>query len=494
MLSHQNDNRPRAFSNRSASPHLTSLNNDHVNIYHRNFEDNNAAYEQNCSFNNGYINNGMIYGNPKNCAESSSNSTRNDSIYMRNSGGKTVSEHQVDIIYDHRYENDVNGDKKDEYSKQLSSLSRQFNKSQISHLRRIPDSAVYYPPKQNDANYRQTIPRECQRDQKSVLISQVQSRNENLNVNRSRDHRTLRESNRNDIVLPFQPLPRKYIKDNGYSGSSGDLSSCTMSETLQRAKKEASVSRKGSFNLNDRNGRDRTSLERHWIDSLRRSDKKITATEKNRLKNVAQYQPPPMLNLPFEQDGMRAAFEMHLDKGNEHVQKVSRLKSLFGSKNSPKPMTLELSKEPQKTLLGSPRLHRALFRDKSVNQRQNSRSGGQSPGDSGFSQSLSSHSGVSHCHTLSQSISSVSSVSDWSPDGQIDRSSVAANRMFHNRPINNNKNLLPPTLPYIPPPTSPPPDDYPGLEYPPVFEPGTYSLSDTSLLRVRSVKNQKNHE
>lgn len=34
--------------------------------------------------------------------------------------------------------------------------------------------------------------------------------------------------------------------------------------------------------------------------------------------------------------------------------------------------------------------------------------------------------------------------------------------------------------------TSPTTPDYPGLEYPPVFEPGTYSLADaSSLLRQR---------
>lgn len=68
---------------------------------------------------------------------------------------------------------------------------------------------------------------------------------------------------------------------------------------------------------------------------------------------------------------------------------------------------------------GSPRLHRALFRDKCSNQSQHrlsTRSGSQSPGDSGISQSHSSFSGNSPSQTLSQSFSSVSSVSDWSPD------------------------------------------------------------------------------
>ncbi|KAJ9576156.1 hypothetical protein L9F63_006978, partial [Diploptera punctata] len=42
-----------------------------------------------------------------------------------------------------------------------------------------------------------------------------------------------------------------------------------------------------------------------------------------------------------------------------------------------------------------------------------------------------------------------------------------------------------------PSPASPPPD-YPGLEYPPVFEPETYTLSDaSSLLRSRQQANSK---
>lgn len=87
------------------------------------------------------------------------------------------------------------------------------------------------------------------------------------------------------------------------------------------------------------------------MDSLRRNDKKTNGAEKTRLKNVAQYQPPPIPSSPFEQDGMRAAFEMHLDKG-EQVQKTNRLKSLFGSRSPQKPNTLDLPKESPKTLLG----------------------------------------------------------------------------------------------------------------------------------------------
>lgn len=129
----------------------------------------------------------------------------------------------------------------------------------------------------------------------------------------------------------------------GYSGSSNDLTSHTSSEMQQCIKKEISISRKGSFNLTNHHDSDK-----HWLDSLRRDDKKGSSCDKNRLKNVAQYQPPPIPMSPFEQEGMRAAFEMHLDK-NDHVQKASRLKVLFNTKQQ-KPCTFDLSKDTQKTV------------------------------------------------------------------------------------------------------------------------------------------------
>lgn len=123
----------------------------------------------------------------------------------------------------------------------------------------------------------------------------------------------------------------------------------TSPETQQCVKKDVSLSRKGSFNLTNRHNY--SSSDKHWLDSLRRGDKKGSSYDKNvRLKNVAQYQPPPIPTSPFEQEGMRAAFEMHLDKSN-HVQKASRLKVLFGTKQQ-KPCTLDLPKNTQKTILG----------------------------------------------------------------------------------------------------------------------------------------------
>lgn len=109
------------------------------------------------------------------------------------------------------------------------------------------------------------------------------------------------------------------------------------------------INRKGSFNLSNRH--ENNFSDRHWLDSLRRADKKATIGDKNRLKNVAQYQPPPLPSSPFEQEGMKAAFEMHLDKSDQ-VQKANRLKSLFGGTKQQKPSTLDLSKENQKTILG----------------------------------------------------------------------------------------------------------------------------------------------
>lgn len=163
----------------------------------------------------------------------------------------------------------------------------------------------------------------------------------------------------------------------GYVGSSGDLSYCasSCSDTFERMRREAgvapaaaaasSVTRKGSFNLKDRRGNaDGNSSDKNWIDSLRRSSdkKKNNSSEKARLKNVAQYQPPPIPSCPFDQDRMRATFEMHLDKVTEqqqqqqppqHSQKTNRLRSLFGGAKSPqKPNTLDLPKDSPKTLLG----------------------------------------------------------------------------------------------------------------------------------------------
>ncbi|KAF7994610.1 hypothetical protein HCN44_004082 [Aphidius gifuensis] len=558
MLSHQSEDRQAALNNAaSSSPRQqhqqqqqrnTSLNNDHINMNYRQLDvDNNngVVYGHSRGFSNDFSNNGMIYGHPRNGEEtlptnnrqqlnlSSSLSSSSGYGFPRTPDDRTTQDHRfVESIYGNRSDSDTNSlTRNDNHSNSNNTNDNKYDRSipsprkpwesTTTYTRRIQEGAVYYPPKQNDTSSSSSS---------TTTYGKQEARSRLAELSQSRDPHGLaakiysRVDNKNDNNSNNnnpQSLTRRFIRDNGYSGSSGDLTCCSKSDTLQRARNEATVCRKGSFNLNDRkndynNSPKKTIIDKqtNWIDSLRRNnnnDKKtITSLQKSRLKTVAQYQPPPIPLSPFEQDGMRAAFEMHLDNNkndNNVPHKTSRLKSLFSSNKSPQKLNnFDYPKDTQKTLLGSPRLHRALFRDKnntSTKQQQQQqqyqqsiigRSGSQSPGDSGISQSISSYSGISQSHTLSHSFSSVSSVSDWSPDGISMNSGkyTMAHQVCQKRPSNASVRSLmnPPTLPYIPPPTSPPPpDDYPGLEYPPIFEPGTYSLSDTSLLRKKEQKN-----
>ncbi|XP_036145787.1 uncharacterized protein LOC105839284 isoform X2 [Monomorium pharaonis] len=275
-----------------------------------------------------------------------------------------------------------------------------------------------------------------------------------------------------------------------FSGSSCDLVSHAVPKTQQCVIRDVSISRKESFNLN-RNDYNLFS-DKNWVNSLRH-DKKGLSCVKNQLKNVAQYQPPPIPTSSFEQEGMRAAFEMHLDKND---QKTSRLKVLFGTKQQ-KPSTLDLSKNTESTVLeaSSPPLRRALFCDKYCSNQLQSQlstsSGSPSPGDSGIGQSQNSFNN-SPCEMFAQAFGSIGSVNNLNSEitTSSDVSKYDGYSSSHKEILNSGRNLAPPTLPYIPPPTSPPPD-YSGLEYPPVFEPETYSLSDASLLRNRN-KNSQN--
>ncbi|XP_015121433.1 uncharacterized protein LOC107044159 isoform X2 [Diachasma alloeum] len=470
MLSHQQYAHQRSMNTSSTSPRKTPLTSEHVQLQYRQHDDNHTH------FNPDILTNGMIYGHPRN-GEDLSPFNKGTCSYARNPSETSKPDKPESI----------NNQKFQPINKRPSPVPKETCDRICIYEKRQQEAILHHPLK-TDALHWQNVCNEMKRinsplDGRSTHnspnitthMTKIDPRNESLQLMNVKDGRN-REFHREDV---FQSVSRKSVRENGYSGSSGDLTCCTSSDTLRRARNEAAVSRKGSFNLNDR-CRD----DKRWMDSLRRSDKKISAGQKARLKSVAQYQPPPIHSSPFEQDGMRAAFEMHLDK--EHAQKTNRLKNFFGVKSPQKPSSLDLPKEQQKTLLGSPRLHRALFKDKSSSQK---RSGSQSPGDSGISQSLSSYSGMSQSHTLSQSFSSVSSTSDWSPE--TPSMNADKNIVIHgNKRINTSHLIYPPTLPYIPPPSSPPPDDYPGLEYPPVFEPGTYSLSDTSLLRERCRKDR----
>ncbi|KAG6801415.1 hypothetical protein HZU73_03536 [Apis mellifera caucasica] len=500
MLLPQEDQRQVART-RVASPRMTPLTNDHVHIQHRNFHDNETINEQSKIVADGDFNNDVHTRN-KNNDEVMMNTVLYD--YSRN----------MDNIHTMRqFSGDLDSKKREykELSKPVHKKSNELcyiDKKKLSdglnfqqmkscnsiHCKTITDerqitSLSHNKPDTIDRSKRQ-VSLTCEYNT-NIYINQAQS-SSNHDISRSYDYYL--PKNINNLSEDVKPISRSLTQNNDSSESNNDFTFHAFYQTLQRGKKNVSVSRKGSFNLTIR--RDHISSDKHWLDSIRRVDKKNINYDKIRLKNVAQYQPPPIPTSPFEQEGMTAAFEMHLDK-NEQVQKTNRLKNLFSNKYQQKSSTLDLPKETQKTLLGSPKLHRALFREKCYNQSSQStnHSNNQNPNDSGFNQLINPFNG-NNSQTLSQSFSSVSSVNDWSSDTSslctanlISKDN--ATQSFQKEYIGRNS-LIPPTLPYIPPPTSPPPD-YPGLEYPPVFEPGTYSLLDASLLRNRNKSNQNIH-
>nr|CAD7601690.1 unnamed protein product [Timema genevievae] len=234
--------------------------------------------------------------------------------------------------------------------------------------------------------------------------------------------------------------------------------------------------------------------EKLWINSLCQNEdikRKPTGFKKNSstsklnsnnpsncgLKNAAQYKPPPVSQgvgsgskiHPKEPTKMKMAFEMHL--GDTTVEKEvsssksSKFRDLFFSSKSPKPSLEQPIFPPtHKTLLGSPRLHRALFRDK------------RTQGSKGNStDSASPVSPPSYCSQKMNATHTDSNMTAFKPTMGIS--------MIGKKPI---RRVVPPHPVPSPCLNSPPPPDYPGLEYPPVFEPETYTLSDAStLLRSR---------
>nr|XP_012144289.1 PREDICTED: uncharacterized protein LOC100882812 isoform X2 [Megachile rotundata] len=494
MLSQQEDQRQMS-RNRSMSPRVTPLSSDHIHIQHRNFYDNETGNEQSKVATDAVFNNDTVYSRSKNNDETVNNTavygySRNaDNAHSRQSSGNFDSERNTGEAL------------KSQIHKKSNEFGCTNKKKTVDRLNspQIKPCNSYHCKTANEQKQSTSLchtKSDVEKSNRQVSIaydyntnayaSQIQS-SSNHDISRPYEYHS--SKNISNLVEDIKSIPKRLIRNEGSSGSNNDLTVHASYDTLQRTKKEASVSRKGSFNLTNR--REHVSSDKHWLDSLRRFDKKDVDYDKTRLKNVAQYQPPPIPTSPFEQEGMTAAFEMHLDKG-EQVQKPNRLKNLFGTKCQQKPSTLDLPKETQKTLLGSPRLHRALFREKCYNQsRLSSRSSSsQSPGDSGVGQSVSSFTGNS-THTPNQSFSTAS---DWSPDVPSPSTPNLSSKTGTNHPLYQKGNTsasrnsaIPPTLPYIPPP------DYPGLEYPPVFEPGTYSLLDASLLRNRNKSSRDAH-
>ncbi|XP_071554984.1 uncharacterized protein Cnk isoform X2 [Temnothorax nylanderi] len=466
VISQQDEEQRQSMINESMSPRATPLLSDHVHVQHRNLNDNAAYTEQIRQLSDISLNDiGNIYG------KTNDEIPNNNITYVQS---KNTNAHVPQTPRRSIKDNFIVTRSESEAS---CASDKSCSKCMAIGQKRMWDSSSYAQKRRP----RELVNSQKARHDDSFRWRNAPSPNKQNSPNQSADYelnKRVQSPNRESYKM------HDYLLRNiGYSGSSNDLASHTSFETQQCVKKDVSINRKGSFNLTNRH--DCNSSDKHWLDSLRRGDKKGSSCDKNRLKNVAQYQPPPIPTSPFEQDGMRAAFEMHLDK-SDHVQKASRLKVLFGTKQQ-KPCTLDLPKNTQKTVLGSPRLHRALFRDKCCSNQSPTCSGSQSP--SGISQTNSSFNNNSPSQ-FTQTSSPISSVSDWSPDA-ITSSNVSKydSGYSSNHNKGSGRNMAPPTLPYIPPPTSPPPD-YPGLEYPPVFEPGTYSLSDASLLRNRNKSTQ----
>lgn len=123
------------------------------------------------------------------------------------------------------------------------------------------------------------------------------------------------------------------------------------------SKKSSKLTRQHSLNSSDKKDKifnRGESPEKFWLDSLRRNDKVSDKTNsKVKLKSVTQYAPMCLPLTPDQKGKMnpKFAFELNLDEKSSKSGKL--LKSFFGKQSDEK---------REKTLLGSPRLHRALFR------------------------------------------------------------------------------------------------------------------------------------
>lgn len=119
-------------------------------------------------------------------------------------------------------------------------------------------------------------------------------------------------------------------------------------------KKPSKLTRQHSLNSSDKKVFNRgESPEKFWLDSLRRTDKvSDKGNSKVKLKSATQYTPIclPLTPDPKGKLNPKFAFELNLDEKSSKSEKL--WKNFFGSKEEKK----------EKTLLGSPRLHRALFR------------------------------------------------------------------------------------------------------------------------------------
>ncbi|RZC38913.1 uncharacterized protein BDFB_001973 [Asbolus verrucosus] len=185
-------------------------------------------------------------------------------------------------------------------------------------------------------------------------------------------------------------------------------------------KKSGKIKKQHSFNSADKKA------AKAGLDAAKYTNK-VSDSSKVKLKSAIQYTP---MCLPLGQDQKskpKLAFELNLD---EKASKGGKFKQIFGKQSDGK-----------KTFLGSPKLHRTIFRKNNAGSELNWPSSSSQP------------------VSMSQSTYSLES----SPPSEPLSMSIT------------------------------PHADYPGLQYPPVFEPETYSLADPqsslTLLRKQGKNN-----
>ncbi|XP_029177228.1 uncharacterized protein LOC114945264 isoform X1 [Nylanderia fulva] len=328
-LLQQNEDQQRSSTiNRSLSPRATPLTGDHVHVDHRNLN-NNAAYgEQIRQLNDTFLSNDCIYG------KANDEMSRGSMMYAH-SRNANLHEHTM-----RQFSEDCD---KSCSSKYMVGQKRIKDPAGSAQKRRTQELANVQQARHDESNHWRSPMNSPINKHNAPSYSRDYEHNiQSSNHESYQTHDCLPSRNIDTLIEDFKTPPKRLVRNDDYSGSSNDLASHTF-EAQQRIN-NVTINRKGSFNLTRHN-----SSDKHWLDSLKRGgggDKKVLNYDQIRLKTVAQYQPPPITTSPFEQEGMKAAFEMHLDKSDQ-MQKGNRLKNLFGTKQQ-KPCTLDLPKDTQK--------------------------------------------------------------------------------------------------------------------------------------------------
>ncbi|XP_076172274.1 connector enhancer of ksr isoform X2 [Ptiloglossa arizonensis] len=271
MLSQQEDRR-QITRNRSVSPRMTPLTSDHVHVQHRNFHDNGTVNEQSKIAAETTVSNDIIHGRNKNNTEIVNNIALYG--YTRNMDNlHTPRQLSGDFDFE-RNENKSESSKCSIHKKssEFSCIHKKntldgLNSPQVKPCDLTRFKNITHDQKQSTSLYHSKSDTAEKFDKQTSMVCeyntnaymyQAQSSN-NHEISRSYDYYSTR--NISNLVEDIKTVPKRLVRHDGCSGSSSDLTYHASYETLQRAKKDANVSRKGSFNLTSR--RDHTSSDKH---------------------------------------------------------------------------------------------------------------------------------------------------------------------------------------------------------------------------------------